>query len=67
VKILSEQPVGVLIGTALAGFSQLSRALSELNIDIGSNKRLGAVLEKIQADQRKRDEELLVKPRVTAS
>ena len=33
--------------------------------DIVSNKRLGAVLEKIQADQRKRDEVLLAKPKVT--
>jgi hypothetical protein len=35
--------------------------------DIVSNKQLAAVLEKIQADQRKRDEELSVKPRVTVS
>ena len=33
--------------------------------DIVSNKRLGAVLEKIQADQRKRDEEFLANPKVT--
>jgi hypothetical protein len=33
--------------------------------DIVSNKRLGAVLEKIQADQRKRDEDFLANPKVT--
>jgi glucose-6-phosphate-specific signal transduction histidine kinase len=35
--------------------------------DIVSNERLGDVLEKTQSDQRKREDELLVKPRVTAS
>ena len=33
--------------------------------DIVANKRLGAVLSKIQADQRKRDEDLLTSKRVT--
>ncbi len=33
--------------------------------DIVSNKRLGAVLEKIQVDQRKRGEEFLANPKVT--
>ncbi len=33
--------------------------------DIVANKRLGAVLEKIQADQRKRDDELLASKRLT--
>ncbi len=33
--------------------------------DIVSNKRLGAVLSKIQADQRERDEERLDSPKVT--
>ncbi len=33
--------------------------------DIVSNKRLGAVLAKIQSDQRLRDEEQLTSPKVT--
>ena len=33
--------------------------------DIVANKRLGAVLSKIQADQRERDEERLASPKVT--
>ena len=33
--------------------------------DIVSNKRLGAVLSKIRADQRERDEERLASPKVT--
>ena len=45
--------------SALFGTSPVTQA------DIVSNKRLGAVLAKIQSDQRLRDEERLTSPKVT--
>ena len=39
--------------------------MSGLEADIVSNKRLGAVLTQIQADQRKRDQDVLSSPRVS--